>query len=64
MKLHEQLIPNEKKLESLSNYLTKIYSTNCINQQEIDLRFDLFLNIKMKFLLQYPGKLFFLMLKN
>ena len=58
MKLREQFIPNKKNLESLSNYLIKIYSTNYINQQELDQRYDLFLNIKMKFLLQYPGKFF------
>jgi|688.fasta_scaffold424854_1 hypothetical protein len=53
--LRELCEPSEKNLNSLNDYLIKIYFENSLDQDEINERFELFFKIKTNFLLKYPG---------
>ena len=58
VKLRELREPSKENLLILSDYLNKIYLENCLNQEEINERFELFFKIKSNFLLKYPGMSF------
>ena len=55
IKLRELFIPNNENLVKLDDHLKRIYFQNCLNQSEINERFELFFKIKTNFLSKYPG---------
>ena len=57
-KLRELSIPKETSLEALTNYLTNIYVENCLNQEELNYRFEVFFKIKRNYLCQHSGRPF------